>query len=166
MVGVDCAVGAGPRGQPRRHLRIDGVAVLPPARLALMIGRRQLFVWAAAWTAFAVYGSLVPLHYRATSLASALERMRALPAPTIGIGTGADWGTNVLLFIPLTFLWMGFLTLNASTTIRLFASVLCIPVAACFAVAIEFAQIWFPPRTVSINDMTAEAIGGVVGVAG
>ena len=34
---------------------------------------------------------------------------------------------------------------------------------AALAVTIEFTQLWFPPRTVSQNDIIAEAIGGVAG---
>ena len=34
------------------------------------------------------------------------------------------------------------------------------------AVAIEFAQLFFPPRTVSLNDLIAESLGTVIGILG
>jgi glycopeptide antibiotics resistance protein len=72
---------------------------------------------------------------------------------------------NVLLFVPLTFLTMGALTCDRSRTIRLIAAPVLVPASACLAASIEFAQTWFANRTVSLNDIVAETIGGAIGAA-
>jgi len=127
--------------------------------------RRRLLTFAVGWTAFAVYGSLVPLHYTPTKLSDAIERFRNLPPLWFGMGTRADWVANILLFIPLTFSWMGTLSYRRGHAARIVSAMLIVPAAAFAAVALEFTQIWFPPRTVTSNDILAETIGGIVGVA-
>jgi glycopeptide antibiotics resistance protein len=127
--------------------------------------RRRYLILACLWMAFAVYGSLVPLHYRAVSLNIAIERFRHLPPLWTGIGTRADWVANILLFIPLTFLWMGALTSGRGRGARIAVTLAVLPAACLASIAIEFAQIWFPGRTVSKNDIFAETLGGVIGVA-
>src|SRR5207253_1523672 len=73
--------------------------------------------------------------------------------------------SNILLFVPLGYLLVGALRVDrrgvwgaalAATTVMLICAVL--------SVAIEFTQVFFPPRTVSINDIVAETVGGCIGV--
>lgn len=71
---------------------------------------------------------------------------------------------NIVLYVPLAFLecvWI--LGLRADSRFRrtlgvLFMFALCGGVA----VAVEFTQIFFAPRTVSLNDLLAETLGTVV----
>jgi glycopeptide antibiotics resistance protein len=107
----------------------------------------------------------VPFHYRPVAFSDAVARLRDLPPLWVGIGSRADWVANILLFIPLTFFWMGALTSGRRTGARVLASVTLVPLACAASVALEFTQIWFPGRTVSRNDILAESIGGCVGVA-
>lgn len=134
------------------------MAPAPPPR------RLHLALLALGWTAFAVYGSLVPLRYQHVALADAFERFRNLPPLAFGVDTRADWIANVLLFIPLTFLWMGGVASGRGRTARLLAACLLLPGATTVAVALEFTQIWFAGRTVSRNDIVAEALGGAIGI--
>lgn len=124
----------------------------------------HLALMALGWTVFVVYGSLVPLKYHAVELAVALEQFRNLPPLWFGMGTRADWVANILLFIPLTFLWMGALTCDRGRAARIAAALLLVPAGAAAAVALEFTQIWFVGRTVSRNDIVAETLGSVIGV--
>ncbi|MCC7009131.1 MAG: VanZ family protein [Acidobacteria bacterium] len=133
--------------------------MMPPAPR-----RHHLALAALAWTAFAVYGSLVPLEYRPTAWDDAVARFRSLPPLWVGIGTRADWVANILLFIPLTFLWLGTVACDRGRMARLAGALVVLPLAAAGAVALEFTQIWFARRTVSRNDILAEAIGGGLGV--
>lgn len=127
----------------------------------------RLFAWAAlGYTAFVVYGSLVPLHFQPRPLNEAWQAFRDIRHLNLGIGSRADWVANILLFVPLAFLWTGVLSGTRPGIARLtFASLLVLPCAVAAAVAIEFTQIFFPPRTVSLNDIYAEAIGAVAGIA-
>jgi VanZ family protein len=127
--------------------------------------RRGPYLFAAlGFIAVVIYGSLVPLHYEPRSWTDAVERFRQIPYLEIGTGHRADWVSNILLFIPLTYLWTGVLTLGLRSRplTWLFAGMV-IVVAAAGSVALEFTQIWFPPRTVSQNDIIAETIGAVAG---
>lgn len=127
---------------------------------------RAIIVAAAfGYTLFVIYGSLVPFEFRALPWAEALARFRAIPFLQLGIGSRADWVANLLLFIPLTFLWMGAFVADASRARRVLAMLLLIPAATALSVAIEFTQLFFPQRTVSQNDILAETLGGVLGVA-
>jgi glycopeptide antibiotics resistance protein len=110
-----------------------------------------------------VYGSLVPLQFQSIDLVDALDRFRNMPPLWFGLGTRADWVANILLFIPLTFLWMGALSCDRPPAARFAAALLIVPAAAAMAVALEFTQIWFPGRTVSRNDIVAEILGALVG---
>jgi glycopeptide antibiotics resistance protein len=71
---------------------------------------------------------------------------------------------NLLLFIPLTFLWVGALTAGTGRTRAALVSLMLIPAATALSLGIEFTQLFFPQRTVSQNDIFAEALGGLVGV--
>ncbi len=126
--------------------------------------RRLLWSAALLYTAFVVYGSLVPLEYRAIPWDEAVARFSAIPFLRLGIGSRADWVANLLLFIPLTFLWMGALTAGAGRAGRVLITLLLIPAAAALSVGIEFTQLFFPQRTVSQNDIFAETLGGILGV--
>src|SRR6478672_9322820 len=91
--------------------------------------RSHLWGFALAWTAFAVYGSLVPLTYQAVALDDAIERFSHLPPLWFGIGTRADWVANILLFIPLTFLWLGALACDRKRPAQAAAAALVVPAA-------------------------------------
>ena len=123
-----------------------------------------LLLWATlGYTIFVIYGSLVPLHFQPHSLSWALERFRQIPYLDLGVGSRADLVANILLFVPLSFLWVGLLWPRgriAKGLSLLFVLLCCIGLI----VAIEFTQIFFPPRTVSLNDIVAETAGAIVGV--
>jgi len=126
--------------------------------------RGQLWLAALVYTAFVIYGSLVPLEFRAIPWDEAVAQFSALPFHEIGMDSRVDWATNLLLFIPLTFLWMGALTAGKGLARTALAPLLLIPAAAALSVGIEFAQLFFLQRTTSQNDIFAESLGGVIGV--
>ncbi|AFL75532.1 VanZ family protein [Thiocystis violascens] len=126
--------------------------------------RAPLLLAAFLYTLFVVYGSFVPLEYQPMPFHEAIARFRQVPFLNLGIGSRADWVANLLLFIPLTFLWLVALACpggRRGAIISLFA----ILTAALLSFSIEFTQLFFPQRTVSQNDILAETLGGIVGVA-
>lgn len=127
--------------------------------------RSLLWLAALGYTAFVIYGSLVPLKFHALPWDVAMARFGAIPFLRLGIGSRADWVANLLLFIPLTYLWMGAMTGGNGRRRNLFATLALIPAATALSVGIEFTQLFFPQRTVSQNDIFAETLGGVIGVA-
>jgi glycopeptide antibiotics resistance protein len=133
-------------------------------RTSASLPRRRLFFVTAAYTAFVIYGSLVPLRYEPLSLADALARFRNIPFLQLGAGERADWVANVLLFVPLGFLASGVVAGSCRGWRLLVALPPVVAVCCALSVAIEFAQLWFPQRTVSQNDIAAEALGATIGV--
>ncbi|MBE0548027.1 MAG: VanZ family protein [Rubrivivax sp.] len=127
-------------------------------------GRFWLLLGALAFLAFVVYGSLVPLRFQALPWDQALERFRSMPYLALGIGSRADWVANILLFIPLCFLWAGVVWPQRRSAWRVVAAGLLFVAAVALSVAIEFVQLYFPPRTVSLNDIVAEATGAAIGI--
>ena len=127
------------------------------------VPRATLVLLAVAYTAFAIYGSWVPLYFRYIPFDQALERFQQTGWLNIGAGHRADWVANILLFVPLSFFWLGALWLRQGL-VRLLASAVVWAGAAALAVAIEFSQVYFPGRTISRNDIAAEMIGAAIGV--
>ncbi len=113
------------------------------------------------YAAFVVYGSLVPLDFRPMPLSQAWLSFQQIPFLSLGVGSRADWVANGVLYVPLGFLLMRSLTSIAAPLAWLLAVTLC----AVLAVGVEFAQLFFPPRTVSQNDLLAEVIGSAIGAS-
>lgn len=123
-----------------------------------------MLVAALAYLVFVIYGSLVPLDFRAVEISKALERFRQISFLDLGIGSRADWVANLLLFIPLSYLFAAGVPLRRRGALVVLTVIIAIGCAA-LSIAIEFTQIFFPPRTVSQNDIIAETLGGVLGLA-
>ena len=126
--------------------------------------RKRLLLAALGYFAFVVYGSLVPLHFRPAPLLDAWERFESIPYLNLGIGSRADWVANILLFVPLAFLWLGVLWPHRGRFARSLASFIVLAGCVVSSVAIEFTQVFFPPRTVSMNDLVAESLGAIIGI--
>ena len=116
-----------------------------------------------AWLVFVVYGSLVPLEFKAVSLSAAWERFSQIRMLDVGLQGRADWVANGVLYVPLgvlsTLLFSG-----GRAGHRLPAGALALLLSVALALVVEFAQLFFPPRTVSLNDLLAETLGAVLGV--
>lgn len=126
--------------------------------------RNLYMIWLAAYFVLVIYGSLVPLQVRPVAWATAVEQFRDIRYLQLDEVSRADWVANILLFIPLAYLATAVLTLGVrSWPVRGAAALAVTGCSAALSAAIEFAQIWFWPRTVSLNDIVAESIGGAIG---
>lgn len=126
--------------------------------------RLSLLAMAATYTLFVIYGSLVPLHYQHHSWQEAFETFSNIRYLNLGVGSRADWVANILLFVPLAFLWLGTLWHSKNIVWRVVATLSVLLACSGLSLAIEFTQIFFPPRTVSLNDIFAEIAGATLGV--
>jgi glycopeptide antibiotics resistance protein len=126
--------------------------------------RGHLWLAGLGYLVFVVYGSLVPLHFRAMPMDAAIAAFRQIPWLQLGIGSRADWVANLLLFIPLAFIFSGALAHGRGLLARLLASALILAACVGLSLGIEFTQLFFPQRTVSQNDIAAETLGGLFGV--
>lgn len=113
---------------------------------------------------FVVYGSLVPLNYQPRPWDEAWQLFQHIRLLDVGAQGRADWIANGVLYLPLAFL-----TAQVFGGRRTPPPPLALGAAwlFCLAVAlgVEFLQLQFPPRTVSLNDLFAEAIGALLGVS-
>ena len=128
------------------------------ARGRRLVGRTLLL-----YLAFVIYGSLVPLDFRPMPIESAWQAFGHTRLLDVGAAGRADWIANGVLYFPLGFLAAALLLRRSAkqVTAVLGAMALVVPVA----ITVEFVQLFFPPRTVSLNDLLAEFIGGGVGAA-
>ena len=98
------------------------------------------------------------------SLEAALAAFSALPLD-LSQGSRIDLATNVLLTVPLAFFWTGALWPVRHAALRI--PVVLVVFFGCLAmsVAVEFCQLFFPGRSTSLNDVAAQALGEVIGIA-
>jgi len=118
---------------------------------------------AAAVCAVAItYLSLVPFEPRNVSLERAWEIFRNAPLLDLGLLDRADWIANLVAYVPLGFLLAA--AFQGQDLRRWFwPATLAVAAATLLAFAVEFTQVFFGPRTVSQNDLIAEAIGATAG---
>lgn len=131
-----------------------------------MLNKRTLFFYAVVVNlVFIIYGSLIPFEIRHKTLAEAWQFFREVPYLRLGAGSRADWIANIVLYIPFAFFADACLAYGSGILGRRLSRIaLVLAAGASLAVAVEFAQIWFAPRTVSLNDIIAEIIGTILGV--
>ena len=134
----------------------------------MAVSERWLVRALALYALFFVYGSLVPLQWRGMPWGAAWQDFLSLPGPTFGIDDRVDSAVNFLLTLPLAFglshlarWWRAGLALRVSLT-RFVALVW---VMASLSLAVEFAQMFFPPRTPSWSDVVAQCAGSLTGFA-
>lgn len=111
-----------------------------------------------------IYGSLLPFEYASIPLNFAWDKFQQTKMLELGVQSRADWIANGILYIPAGFLVTEWLTGRAPKALPVPAMCLAFLFCASLATAIEFAQIFFPPRTVSQNDILAECIGSLAGI--
>ena len=128
------------------------------------VGSLLLFA-ASVYFVFVVYGSLVPLRPVPIPFDEAWQRFLHIQTLRLGILSRADWVANLLLMAPLAFLWLAAIATGRGASARVALAAVVWTGCVALALAVEFAQIYFPQRTVSVNDVVAEGIGATVGVA-
>lgn len=125
-------------------------------------------IWLFAYLAFVVYGSLLPFDYRPIPFEQAINQFLHIRYLDLGVVSRADWIANILLYMPLAYLAVDWATASRgiATTHRapIGGMVFAIVLSLGTALAVEFLQIFFAPRTVSLNDLLAEGIGTVLGL--
>lgn len=116
------------------------------------------------WIVFVVYGSLIPFEFHPLPLDIAMHKLLNAPMLNLGVDSRADWVANGVLYFPVGF--FGSVALAGRTPSRgqgLLLAMLSFLFGVVLACAVEFAQTFFPLRTVSINDLLAEVIGTAFG---
>lgn len=129
----------------------------------MMIRRHSEPLLLFGYLIFVVYGSLVPLDYRPLPFDEAWRRFQAMPFLQLGVASRADWIANGVLYAPIGFLAAWYLLRR--NWWRVAAGLVATSLGVALALTVEFSQVYFPARTVSLNDVLAECIGSVLGAA-
>lgn len=111
---------------------------------------------------FVVYGSLVPLNVQGLAWEVAVERFSALLASSPVLSSRVDLASNVLLPMPLAFAAGQVLLGERSNPARLAIRGAIVLGVFVLAMLVEFLQQFFPPRTLSLTDIQAQTVGGVL----
>ncbi|MCE9529630.1 MAG: VanZ family protein [Planctomycetes bacterium] len=128
-----------------------------------ILSTRQYGWLTLAFVLFVFYGSLVPLHFRALPLEKACDKYVHVMSQPVRVSERSDWLANILLFVPLGFIAMGWRCVDRPD--QFLGPILTIlPACGLLSGLIEFIQIWFPPRHTNINDVVAETFGGTIGI--
>jgi hypothetical protein len=141
----------------------EPTALAPPhgTRARVPFGALALAYAAAivyASVAFSRYG----FNFEPLPLADTWRAFIGMPYLDHGSDQRQDWMANLMMLGGLGFLAAGALAHGGRLgTARAFlAALLCIA----FVLAVKFVQIWFPPRTVTINYVLAQSAGSLLGV--
>ena len=126
---------------------------------------KKILFFSFTYCLFIIYGSLVPLNYHPKSFDQAWLSFSQIRYLNLGAGSRADWIANIILYIPLTFsLAACFTGKTKSVFLTIIITAFILIFSFALAVTIEFYQQFFPPRTVSQNDLIAETIGSIIGL--
>jgi len=114
--------------------------------------------------ALAIYGNLIPFHFQAHPLPEAFTLFLQTPfLDASDLGARGDWVVSVALFAALSFLLMAAVGVDRPPWVSEAGAIVVFSFCAALSVLIEFTQIFFPPRTVSLNDIAVETLGGLAG---
>lgn len=112
-----------------------------------------------------LYGSLLPFDFTFHPWDQAWQKFSAMPYLNLDARSRADWIANLLLYLPLGFVATGTaMRAGGSPIVRLTLLSLALAICLGTALGVEFAQVYFPPRTVSYNDLLAETLGTFAGM--
>ena len=123
----------------------------------------SIFPWWLLYIAFVIYGSLVPLDFQPHAWDQAWGMFQNIHLLDVGAQGRADWVANGVLYVPVGFLTVTLLVryrTHPTLALALFGALL---FSVLLAVSVEFTQLFFPPRTVSLNDVIAEFFGSILG---
>jgi VanZ family protein len=122
-----------------------------------------------AYAALVAYSSLVvgPLgwHFVPLDPGEAWRAFLATPLLENGSDQRPDWIANLLLLIPLGFLATGALAVSRAVVWSIAGTILALILSLAFVLAVKYGQLFFPPRTVSLNYIIAQSLGVAFGVA-
>lgn len=108
---------------------------------------------------FVVYGSLVPLNFQPMALAEAVARFLDFASVDLSTGSRIDKASNVLLTVPVAFAAAQCLLPGRSLIVAFLWRLLIVVGVLLLSMGVEFAQQFFPPRTMSWSDVGAQTVG-------
>ncbi len=124
--------------------------------------------WACLYALAVVYVSIVlgpiGMNFVPRDPATAWRMLLAAPYLAGGSDQRPDWVANLLMAVPLGFLATGALWRRRGPIRRGAAAGAALIGCVAFVIAVKYAQLFFPPRTVSLNYILAQAFGSLLGI--
>jgi VanZ family protein len=129
------------------------------------VRRASGYTWLALGLAvLVVHGSLIPYSYRPLNFADAVQSFRNLSwHDTAPLEPRGDWVVTVLTYAALSFALMAAVRVEWRAASAAFSTLATALACGMLALALEFVQVYFPPRTVSLNDVVLAAVGSCLG---
>jgi VanZ family protein len=132
------------------------------------LSQRHYALLALIYALLVVYSSLVigPLgvHFVAMDPAAAWREFLATPFVDHDSNERPDWIANLIMLAPFGYLAAGMLRPRPGPLWMAGAVVAGWLVSALFILSVKYAQLFFPPRTVTVNYIVAQSIGATLGV--
>jgi hypothetical protein len=137
----------------------------PPAPFRL--SHTDFVVLAVLYGLVTVYSSLLlgpdGLHYVPITAAEAWQRFRAVTFVANGSDQRPDWIANMMMTIPLAYFVNGAFRLRGGGRNLLNAALTAV-IGVAFVLVVKYAQLFFPPRTVTLNYIAAQSTGVMLGI--
>lgn len=141
---------------------------VPPRRPVSRLGPRQCALWLAVYALFVIYSSLIigPLgfHFVPQDPAAVWDRFLTTPFFDTGSDQRPDWIANLLLMVPFGLLAAGTFAAGRGLNARISGGAFSLLLGFAFVLAVKYGQLFFPPRTVSLNYIIAQCLGVTAGV--
>lgn len=154
---------------PTPSLRLGRHPAITPHSRVNRFGPRQCAMWLLLYAALVIYSSVVigPLgfHFVPQDPAAVWDKFLATPFFDNGSDQRPDWIANLLLMVPFGVLAAGTFGGGQNLNARVAGGAFALLVGFGFVLAVKYAQLFFPPRTVSLNYIIAQVIGVTTGVA-
>ncbi len=125
--------------------------------------RARAALAALAYAALAAHLLFIPYDYAPLAFDEGFARFARIPWMALGSDQNVALVSRALTLLPLGLLLSVALVPRAGAAARLAAALAAIALGIVCAVAINFAQLWFPARTVSLNNVAAQSAGVTIG---
>ncbi|MEI7712627.1 MAG: VanZ family protein [Rhodospirillales bacterium] len=142
-----------------------------PDRRTRRSSNMRFLPWLLLYSLVVAYGSTVigpkGINYVPMDPSDALREFtkRAFVWVNNGSDQRADWMGNLAMFVPFGFMMLGTvaprLNRGIGASIATFVAFL---LSVVFLMGVKYAQLFFPPRTVTLNYMIAQASGALIGI--
>lgn len=93
----------------------------------------------------------------------AWARFLHMPLAHNGSDQRADWMGNLMMLAPFGFMMAG--ALSPRNRLPVWGALAALILSGAFILAVKYAQLFFPPRTVTLNYVAAQSLGAAAGVA-
>ena len=119
-----------------KHLRVSYSETKNVTNKSAARPSLPLLMW-LGYLFFVIYGSLVPLQYKARPLADAWLAFQHIPFLQLGVESRADWIANGVLYVPVAFLTGYLLTQSCKKNV---SRIFLFGLAAIFSVALAICR--------------------------